>query len=103
MSSSQSESVTLSIGGLLTLFPNYSGFVRHFCSECGSHLYGIIERWLDNVYLMASAVDTDFPQPNADHIYRVWLNKESKCSCAATPDIDNMQNFAKSASGSMEA
>lgn len=36
---------------------------RHFCGECGSHLWTYSEQWKEWVYPYASSIDTDLPEP----------------------------------------
>jgi hypothetical protein len=36
---------------------------RHFCGECGSHLWAFHPHWPELVHPVASAVDTDLPTP----------------------------------------
>lgn len=36
---------------------------RHFCRECGCHLWAHSERWPDLVHPVASAIDTPLPKP----------------------------------------
>lgn len=36
---------------------------RHFCGRCGSALWISDPRWAENVYPLASAIDTALPSP----------------------------------------
>lgn len=36
---------------------------RHFCGECGSHLWAFNSRWPDLVHPVSSAIDTELPKP----------------------------------------
>ncbi len=38
---------------------------RHFCRECGCHLWAFHDRWPDLVHPVASAIDTPLPKPPA--------------------------------------
>ncbi|KAJ1983276.1 hypothetical protein H4R33_004810 [Dimargaris cristalligena] len=40
-----------------------AGATRNFCGECGSHLWAFDERWAENIYPFASAIDTKLPVP----------------------------------------
>ncbi|CAM0139802.1 hypothetical protein VKS41_009389 [Umbelopsis sp. WA50703] len=70
------------------------GNVRYFCGECGSHLFAYSKEWPENVYPYASAIDTPLPEPKPEDVYRLMLNKESKCNWATTPKVDNKRNFS---------
>ncbi|GAB5588605.1 hypothetical protein Unana1_03505 [Umbelopsis nana] len=78
-----------------------SKYVRYFCGECGSHLWGYDDRRPKNVYPMASAIDTDLPLPNPEDIYHIMLNKESKCNWVRTPEIDEKRNFSENQNDTM--
>ncbi len=52
-----------------------SDLQRHFCSECGSHLWAYSEEWKDWVYPYASAIDTDLPEP--PHLYHIMLGSKA--------------------------
>lgn len=49
---------------------------RHFCGECGSHLWLYDPRWPDLVHPVASAIDTPLPVPPE----RVHLMTDDKAS-----------------------
>ena len=49
---------------------------RHFCGECGSHLWVFDPRWPELVHPVASAIDTPLPVPPD----RVHLMVDSKAS-----------------------
>ncbi len=51
---------------------------RHFCGECGSHLWAFHPRWPELVHPMASAIDTPLPVPTS----RVHMMVGSKASWA---------------------
>lgn len=53
---------------------------RHFCGECGSHLWAFHPQWPEIVHPMASAIDTDLPVPPS----RVHLMLGSKASWVTT-------------------
>ena len=38
---------------------------RHFCGECGSHLWAYNERWPELLHPVATALDTELPTPLA--------------------------------------
>lgn len=71
----------------------FSGNVRYFCGECGCHLFAYNREYAEYVYPLASAIDTPLPEPKPEDIYRLMLNKDSKCNWASTPDADDKQNF----------
>ena len=49
---------------------------RHFCRQCGSHLWAFHEAWPDLLHPVASAIDTPLPVPPA----RVHMMLGSKAS-----------------------
>lgn len=53
-----------------------SAHQRHFCGECGSHLWAFNPEWPDLVHPVASAIDTPLPKPPA----RVHMMVESMAS-----------------------
>ncbi|KAG0165917.1 hypothetical protein DFQ28_008144 [Apophysomyces sp. BC1034] len=61
------------------------GSIRHFCGECGSHLYGYDQKYADYVYPLASAIDTELPYVDPKDIYHIMLNGESKANWAIAP------------------
>jgi hypothetical protein len=71
----------------------FSGNVRYFCGECGCHLFAYNREYAKYVYPLASAIDTPLPKPKPEDIYRLMLNKDSKCNWAITPDADDKHNF----------
>ncbi|KAI8092545.1 Mss4-like protein [Halteromyces radiatus] len=46
------------------------GNIRHFCGECGTHLYAYDRKYADYVYPVASCIDT--PLPEVDPITNVY-------------------------------
>ncbi len=36
---------------------------RHFCGECGSHLWAFHPKWPEHLHPVASAIDTPLPEP----------------------------------------
>ena len=40
-----------------------SGHQRHFCSECGTHLWAYHPAWPEHLHPVASAIDTPLPAP----------------------------------------
>jgi hypothetical protein len=56
---------------------------RHFCGECGSHLWAWNEGWPSLVHPVASAVDTPLPRP-PEHVHMMvgskapWVEVEGK-------------------------
>lgn len=58
-----------------------SAHQRHFCGECGCHLWAFNERWPEFVHPVASAIDTSLPRPPA----RVHMMEGSK---APWVDVD---------------
>lgn len=38
---------------------------RHFCGECGSHLWAFNDRWPELLHPVATALDTEFPAASA--------------------------------------
>merc|ERR1712151_858571 len=57
---------------------------RHFCSLCGSHLWAYDERWSKWIYPLASAIDTELPQPKD----RTHLMTEFKAPWVVLPSED---------------
>ena len=49
-----------------------SGNQRHFCPECGSHLYAYDESWPQWIYPYPSCIDTPLPKPES-YVY-ICLN-----------------------------
>ncbi len=50
--------------------PRPSGHARHFCGECGSHLWARHDRWPDLIHPVASSVDTPLPiAPTHSHVF----------------------------------
>lgn len=50
--------------------PRPSGHARHFCGECGSHLWARHDRWPDLIHPVASSVDTPLPvAPKHSHVF----------------------------------
>jgi len=56
---------------------------RHFCGECGSHLWAWHEQWPEIVHPVASAIDTPLPTPT-EHVHMMvgskatWVAVEGK-------------------------
>ncbi|MEM6991044.1 MAG: GFA family protein [Myxococcota bacterium] len=42
-----------------------SGHARHFCGECGAHLWAQHDRWPALLHPVAGAIDTELPAPPA--------------------------------------
>jgi hypothetical protein len=53
-----------------------SGNQRHFCPECGSHLYAYNASWPQWIYPYPSCIDTPLPKPK-DYVY---ICEDSKVS-----------------------
>lgn len=68
--------------------PLYSGNIRYFCGECGSHLYAYDKKYADYVYPMACAIDTPLPVVEPKDAYSIMLNEESKANWAEAPEPD---------------
>jgi len=58
-----------------------SGNQRHFCPECGSHLYAYDERWPQWIYPYPSCIDTPLPKPPK----YVYMCLDSKVSWVEVP------------------
>jgi hypothetical protein len=58
-----------------------SGNQRHFCTECGSHLYAYDEQWPQWIYPYPSCIDTDLPKPKK----YVYVCLDSKVSWVEVP------------------
>lgn len=58
-----------------------SGNQRHFCPECGSHLYAYDERWPQWIYPYPSCIDTPLPKPKK----YVYICLDSKVSWVDVP------------------
>ncbi|KAI9313597.1 Mss4-like protein [Dichotomocladium elegans] len=69
------------------------GNIRYFCGDCGSHLYAWSDEWPENVYPLASAIDTPLPRVNPKDIYHIMLNDESVASWVHAPAPDNNHAF----------
>lgn len=62
--------------------PRPSGHARHFCGDCGSHLWARHDRWPDLIHPVASSVDTPLPPaPKHSHIFLrskpAWVSVEA--------------------------
>lgn len=53
----------------------FSGNQRHFCPECGSHLYCLSEEWPQWIYPYASCIDTPLPKPK--HVVHMLLDSKA--------------------------
>jgi hypothetical protein len=42
----------------------FSRHQRHFCGQCGSHLWAFHESWPELVHPVAGAIDTELPPPS---------------------------------------
>ena len=58
-----------------------SGNKRHFCPECGSHLYAYCDLWPQWIYPYPSCIDTPLPKPK-DYVY---ICEDSKVSWVEVP------------------
>lgn len=69
---------------------HYSGNIRYFCSECGSHLYAYDKQWAEWVYPFASAIDTPLPEldPETD-VYSILLDSKANWVEAPEPNPEN--------------
>lgn len=61
-----------------------SGNKRHFCPECGSHLYCYNDSWPQWIYPYPSCIDTDLPAPEPDNM--VYICEDSKVSWVKIPE-----------------
>jgi len=61
---------------------NDSGNQRHFCPECGSHLYAYDERWPQWIYPYPSCIDTPLPKPEK----YTYMCLDSKVSWVEVPE-----------------
>jgi hypothetical protein len=74
-------------GGALTK----SRHERHFCGECGSHLWAFNSRWPELVHPVASAIDTPLPLP-ASNVHMMlgskaaWIDVEVGVEIPGRPD-----------------
>ncbi|MEB3162652.1 MAG: GFA family protein [Prochlorothrix sp.] len=62
---------------------------RHFCQNCGSHLWGWDPRWPEFVYPYAGAIDTPLPTPPE----RKHMMLQFKASWVTVPDTPQDQPF----------
>src|ERR1700755_1049110 len=63
-------------GSLLFFLFDNSSNQRHFCPECGSHLYCYDDQWPQWIYPYPSCIDTDLPKPK-DYVYMLLDSKVS--------------------------
>lgn len=56
--------------------PVRSKHARHFCGECGAHLWAKHEDWPDLVHPVAAAIDTELP-PAFEHCHIMLGSKAS--------------------------
>lgn len=61
---------------------------RHFCGECGSHLWAFHPGWPELVHPVAGAVDTPLPKPD-EHAHMMLA------SCAAWTEPEGKRGDAK--------
>ena len=61
--------------------PRTSSHQRHFCGECGAHLWAFNDEWPKLIHPVAASVDTPLPKPpSVTHIFLGskpdWLSVE---------------------------
>jgi len=61
--------------------------MRHFCQRCGSHLWLWDPRWPDLIHPLASAIDTDLPEP-PERVHLMLGSKASWCTVPLSSDTD---------------
>ena len=49
---------------------------RHFCGECGSHLWAFNAQWPDLLHPVAGAIDTELPTP-PDYVHMMTASRPS--------------------------
>lgn len=55
----------------------YSGNIRFFCGECGTHLYAYDKEWAQWCYPFASCIDTPLPKMDATtDCYHIMQNSK---------------------------
>jgi hypothetical protein len=69
---------------------------RHFCGECGSHLWAFHPSWPEQIHPVASAIDTPLPVPPENvHIMlgskAAWVAVEGK---PGDPRFDEYPDFS---------
>ncbi|RUS16267.1 Mss4-like protein [Endogone sp. FLAS-F59071] len=68
-----------------------SGNRRHFCGECGSHLWAWNPAWGHWCYPYASAIDTPLPEPKAEDVMHIMQNY--KPNWVLAPPVDGKTVF----------
>jgi len=65
---------------------------RHFCGECGSHLWAFNNKWPDYIYPLPNSIDTPLPIPPQKNHFML----EFKANWVAVPPADeNNLHFNK--------
>ncbi|CAO3649767.1 unnamed protein product [Cunninghamella echinulata] len=59
------------------------GNIRYFCSECGCHLYAYDKTYAENVYPLASCIDTELPLVEDADVYNILI--KDKASWVTVP------------------
>ena len=76
-----------------------SAHARHFCGECGSHLWAHHDRWPELLHPVASAIDTPLPvAPSHTHIFL-----RSKPAWVPLPEVDGDRHFERYPDASLRA
>ncbi|MCA9628781.1 MAG: GFA family protein [Myxococcales bacterium] len=64
---------------------------RHFCGECGSHLWAFNSRWPELVHPVSSAIDSELPRPPEN----THMMLDSKASWVEPSVGPNDRSFAE--------
>lgn len=65
---------------------------RHFCGECGTHLWAHNSRWPDHLHPVASAIDTELPAAPS-HVHMMLGSKASWVPVEGGPDDPRFDEY----------
>jgi len=65
---------------------------RHFCGECGTHLWAHHSRWPDHLHPVASAIDSDLP-PAPAHVHMMVGSKAGWVPLDAAADDPRFDGY----------
>jgi len=73
---------------------NNSSHQRHFCKECGSHLWAFNTKFPDLVHPLASAIDSEIPIPR-NNVHLMLGSKASWVKVQKTPMDNEFEEYPK--------